>query len=425
MGSTDVLAGLDIGSSQVRVIVAETVENRVERILGVGAVPAQGVKRGAIVNVDQVVDSIGRACDDVSAQIGIRPQSVYVGVHTAQITLLDSHGVVGVGNEGQEITADDVDRVLRAAEVVALPPERTILSVQPKQFIVDGLDEIESPHGMMGVRLEVDALLVTASKQKMQNLFRCVERAGLRVRGGIFFPLAEGAFCLTEEERFQGVLLINLGGGVTTVTIFERGHLAAVAVLPLGAEYVTNDIAIGLRVSSGVAEEIKRKYAVSSREYASHKDFFFVRSEGAEEDQKVTLQDLARIVEPRMEETFQLIREHVQGLGFCPNPPGGCVITGGGAALSHVAHTAQRQLGTTVRIAVPPGAGSQNSSRLGCVSMVYWLQRYPELWTDIRQDPVVAVGGSQKSLLTKYTEPNKQQRNSPLRRVRNWLSEFM
>ena len=262
------LISLDIGTSKVRVIVAEVADENAH-IVGVGSAVSRGMKKGAIIDIDEAVQSIREAVEDAERMVGIEITGVYVGISGNHISLQPSHGVVAVSSDGREIGSQDIERVLQAARVVALPPERIVVEVVPKQFVVDGLTGIRDPHGMIGVRLEVEGLIVTGSRTIVHNVLRCVEKASLSVLGIVLLPLATSEISLSLDEKNLGVVLADIGGGTYHPTIFQQGNLEATVDLPIGGEYITNDIAIGLRTQTEVAQKLKEEYGVAVVEEAS------------------------------------------------------------------------------------------------------------------------------------------------------------
>lgn len=411
MSSEDFVVSLDIGSSLVRVFVAEVNQDGSTHIVGVGTAESKGMKKGAIINIDQAVQSIRKAVDHAERMVGIEISEVFVGVSGHHVALQDSHGVVAVSSEDKEISYHDIDRVLQAARVIALPQDRAIIEVVPKQFIVDGLDDIKDPTGMIGVRLEVDAMIVTGSKTIIQNLLRCVERANLSIVGMVFLPLAVSEFCLTPDEKNLGVVVADIGGGTTTLAIFQNGHLAGTSILPIGGEYITNDIAIGLRVQTRVAEEIKRKHGIATKEFADEKETFRIQSIGTNQEREITQVELAHIIEPRLEEMFYLARQQVKSLGFSDQPPGGYVLTGGVMSIPHILDVAQKQLGAAVRIALPRNVAVKDPSYTGGVGMIDYLQKRGiiQLHRSYEQAP----------------RQKKSRNPSAFEKVRNWLNEFI
>lgn len=412
MSNQDFVITLDIGSSQVRVIVAEVNTDGSPHIVGVGTAESQGMKKGAIINIDQAVQSIREAVDHAERMVGIEISEVYVGISGHHISLQPSHGVVAVSSEDREIGHHDIDRVLQASRVIALPPERAIIEVVPKQFIVDGLDDIKDPNGMVGVRLEVDAIIVTGTKTIMTNLLRCVERADLNIAGMVFLPLAVSELCLSNDEKNLGVVMVDIGGGTTTLTVYRQGFLAGTSVIPIGGEYITNDIAIGLRTQTSRAEEVKCQYGVASKEFAQTDETFKVQTIGTSRERIVTQLELAQIIEPRLEEMFQLIRQQVKAMGFSDEPAGGYVLTGGVMATRNILDVAQSQLGAAVRIATPQNIGVKDPSYTGGVGMIHYLHQRGAFQVESNRS-------------THHPPRQKKQRQSAFEKMKNWLSEFI
>ncbi|MBL3614063.1 cell division protein FtsA, partial [Bacillus sp. RHFS18] len=235
MNNNELYVSLDIGTSNTKVIVGEMTDDSLN-IIGVGNVPSEGLKKGSIVDIDETVHSIRKAFDQAERMVGFPLKKAIVGVNGNYIHIQDTNGVVAVSSENKEIHVEDVRRVMEAAQVVSVPHEQLIVDVVPKQFIVDGRDEITDPKKMLGVRLEVEGTLITGSKTILHNLLRCVERAGVEITDICLQPLAAGSAALSKDEKNLGVAMIDIGGGSTTVAVFEQGHLKETAVIPLGGE---------------------------------------------------------------------------------------------------------------------------------------------------------------------------------------------
>ncbi len=404
------LISLDIGTSKVRVIVAEVADESAH-IVGVGSAVSRGMKKGAIIDIDEAVQSIREAVEDAERMVGIEITGVYVGISGNHISLQPSHGVVAVSSEDREIGSQDVERVLQAARVVALPPERIVVEVVPKQFVVDGLTGIRDPHGMIGVRLEVEGLIVTGSRTIVHNVLRCVEKASLSVLGIVLLPLATSEISLSLDEKNLGVVLVDIGGGTTTLTIFQQGNLEATVDLPIGGEYITNDIAIGLRTQTEVARKLKEKYGVALAEEASRELTFPVPTIGTRRERMVSQLELAHIIEPRVAEIFQLMRKQVVKLGYSPEPAGGFVLTGGVLSIPHISRVAMNELGQAVRVAIPEANGVQDPSYTGSVGMIYYLHR--------RRLAHFSEHG------TETVRHKSKQGPTPFERMKNWLSELI
>jgi len=374
LSSNDLIVSLDIGTSKIRVIIGE-ISNGAINIIGVGSADSEGLRKGAIVDIDQTVQSIRKAVDHAERMVGITIEEVYVGIAGNHIALQTNHGVVAVSNEDREIGQEDIERVLQAARVVALPPEREIINLVPKQFFVDGLGDIQDPRGMIGVRLEVECTIVTGTKAAVHNLMRCVEKSGLRIAGIILMPLASGMMALSKDEKMMGTVLADIGAGATTLAIFEGGSLAAVSTLPIGGDYVTSDICYGLKTQTEHAEKIKLKFGCARIEDADEEQKFKVVRVGTNVEKEFNQVDLANIIEPRMQEIFQMIRQEVKRLGYL-DKINGYVLTGGTVSMPSVLQLAQSELESSVRIAIPDYIGVRDPAFSSGVGMIQYVTKY-------------------------------------------------
>ncbi|GAE33863.1 cell division protein FtsA [Halalkalibacter akibai] len=372
MNNNEIYVSLDIGTSNVRVIIGE-MSNGSMNIIGVGKSNSEGIKKGSIVDIDETVQSIRRAVEQAERMVGLSIKQVVVGVNGNHVQLQPCHGVVAVSSSDREIGDDDITRVIDAAQVVSIPPEREIIDVIPKQFVVDGLDEINDPRGMIGVRLEMEGMIITGSKTVLHNLLRCVERAGLQVADICLQPLATSSVAISKDEKSLGVCLVDIGGGSTTISIFEQGTLQQTSVLPIGGDHITNDIAIGLRTSTDEAERLKTKHGHSFIEDASQDERFDVTTIGRSETEECTQYDLAHIIEPRVEEIFELVYREVNRFGY-RDFPSGYVLTGGTVMIPGVLDLASELLQGNVRIAVPDYLGvrePQYTAGVGLIQFAY------------------------------------------------------
>lgn len=411
MSSNDIIVSLDIGTSKVRVIIGE-VNNGSINIIGVGSADSEGIRKGSIVDIDQTVQSIRKAVDHAERMVGIEISEVYVGIAGNHIALQSSHGVVAVSNEDREIGNVDIDRVLQAARVIAVPPEREIIGVIPKQFIVDGLEGIFDPRGMIGVRLEVDATIITGSKTAVHNLLKCVDKAGLKAADLVLMPLASGEMALSKDEKSMGTVLVDIGAGSTTIAVYDQGNMVATSTLPIGGEYITNDISIGLRTQTDVAEKLKLKYGCALIQDAAADQTFKVHRIGSNSEKEYNQVDLANIIEPRVQEIFQLIRQEVSRLGV-KELAGGYVLTGGTVTMPGVAALAQSELRTSVRIAVPDFIGVRDPSYTSGVGIIHYVMKYMR---------GVKSSSSRKTASKKAGRPDEP---GLFAKLRNWLSEFV
>ncbi|MFX3622638.1 MAG: cell division protein FtsA [Ectobacillus sp.] len=355
MNSNEIYVSLDIGTSHVKVIIGEMV-NESLNIIGVGNVKSNGLKKGSIVDIDETVQSIRKAIEQAERMVGMHIERVVVGVSANQVQLLPCHGVVAVSNENREIGNEDVLRVLEAAQVVSIAPEREIIDVIPRQFIVDGLDEINDPRGMIGVRLEMEGHLVTGARTLLHNLLRCVERAGLEIVDICLQPLAAASVALSSDEKNMGVALVDIGGGSTTLAVFEEGELKVTSVLPIGGDHITKDITIGLKTTTENAEKLKIKYGHAFYDTASEEEVFTVPIMGSDQTEQFTQRDLADIIEARVEEILMFVQQELRKLGV-KQLPSGYVLTGGVVAMPGVLELAQEVLNHNVRVAIPDYIG--------------------------------------------------------------------
>lgn len=338
-------------------------------VIGVGNVKSNGVRKGAIVDIDATVQSIRKAIDQAERMTGYQINEVVLGVPANQTMLQLVKGVVAVNSENREITDDDLDRVVESAQVMSIPPERELVNIIPRQFIVDNLDEIKDPRGMIGIRLEMDATMITTSKTLLHNVLRCVERAGLSIREIYLQPLAAGYFALTEDEKNQGTAFIDLGGGSTTITVFEEGLLTHTGVIPVGGDHITKDISIVLKTPTEQAEQIKHQFGHAFYDDASDDELFEVPVVGTDSTDQYSQRFISEIIGARLEELFELVIDELARLGV-RDLPGGVVLTGGVAKLEGIAQLARQILQTRVRIYTPDYIGVREPSFTTAVGLI-------------------------------------------------------
>ncbi|QGQ95782.1 cell division protein FtsA [Paenibacillus psychroresistens] len=410
MSNNEVIVSLDIGTSKVRTIIGE-VSNGSINIIGVGSADSEGIRKGAIVDIDQTVQSIRNAVEHAERMVGVQISDVYVGISGSHITLQTSHGVVAVSNEDREISEEDIIRVLQAAKVIALPPEREIIGVVPKQYLVDGLEGIQDPRGMIGVRLEVEATIITGAKTAIHNLRRVVDKAGLKASSLILMSLAAGQLTLSKDEKSIGTILVDIGAGATTIAVFENGAIAATSTLPIGGEYITNDISIGLHTQMEHAEKMKLKFGCALVDIAAPEQGFKVPRIGSNVDKEFTQVELASIIEPRVQEIYQLIRAEVYRLGY-GDAPGGYVLTGGTVSMPGMLAHAQAELAASVRIAVPDYIGVRDPSYTSGVGIIQFVSK------SVKNRST----GYVKSTTSKKSDKKK---TNLVEKFKNWLSDYI
>ena len=351
-----IVVGLDIGTTKICAIVAEVTEEGMVNIIGVGSSPSRGLRKGVVVNIESTVESIKRAVDEAELMAAVQIESVYTGIAGSHISGENSTGVVALKKE--EVTGDDVQRAIEAARMMAvIPQDRRILHVLPREFMVDDQDGIRDPLAMSGTRLEVDVHIITGAVTSAQNIIKSVNRAGLDVVDIVLQPLASSEAVLSPEERELGVAMVDLGGGTTDLAIFVEGSIRHTAVLPIGGQHLSTDLAIGLRTPQAEAEKIKIRHGVALTEMVKENEKVEVPSVGERPARTVSRKDLAEIIEPRVEEMFDLVRREIIRTGYEGMLAAGVVITGGTSMLDKMPEAAERVLDLPVRRGVPNGVG--------------------------------------------------------------------
>jgi len=348
------IVGLDIGTTKICCIVGELTPSGVD-IVGIGMHPSVGLRKGVVVNIENTVASIKHAVEEAELMAGCEISSVYAGIAGGHIKGFNSHGVIAVKN--REVTDQDIERVLEAARAVAIPMDREVIHTIPQEYIVDDQDGIMDPRGMSGVRLEAKVHIVTGAVTSAQNIIRCAHRAGLDVCDIVLEPLASSEAVLSAEEKNLGVALIDFGGGTTDLAIFSHNSIKHTAVLALGGQNLTNDLAIGLRTSAKNAEEIKCKHGCCLTSMVDPHDMIEVMNVGSQSSRSVSRKLVADILEPRVEEIFLLIHREMIRAGYENEVPSGIVISGGSALLEGVPEVAEQVFNLPVRRGYPLEVG--------------------------------------------------------------------
>lgn len=350
----NLVVGLDIGTTKMCTVVGEATANGVD-VVGIGMHPSVGLRKGVVVNIERTVESIKRAVEEAELMAGCEISSVYAGIAGGHIKGFNSHGVIAVKN--REVQASDIERVLEAARAVAIPMDREVIHTIPQEFIVDDQDGIMDPLGMSGVRLEAKVHIVTGAVTSAQNIIRCAHSAGLDVCDIVLESLASSESVLTAEEKDLGVALIDFGGGTTDLAVFAQNSIKHTAVLALGGQNLTNDIAIGLRTPMKNAEEIKKKYGCCLSSMIDKNEIIEVEGVGGRKTRSLSRQVLGEILEPRVEEIFQLIHRELVRSGYDDQVTCGLVITGGAAMLDGIAELAEQVFDLPVRVGYPLEVG--------------------------------------------------------------------
>lgn len=351
----NLIVGLDIGTSKVLAIVAEVKEGGELEIIGVGHHPARGLRRGVVADIESTVSSIQRAVEEAELMAGCQIFSVYAGIAGAHINSFNSHGVVAI-RDG-EVSQEDVDRVIEAAQAMAIPNDQRILHVLPQEYVIDGQDEIKEPLGMCGVRLEAKVHLISGAVSAAQNIVKCIKRCGLEVDDIILEQLASSESVLSDDERNLGVCMLDIGGGTTDIAVFQNGRIKHTAVIPIAGDQVTNDIAIAIQTPTNAAEELKKKYGCALASQVNENESIDAPSIGGKPSRKLSRHNLAAVIEPRMEEIFVLAQNELRRSGY-EEIVTSVVITGGSSKIEGAVDLAEEVFHMPVRLGNPDYVGS-------------------------------------------------------------------
>ena len=351
------LVGLDVGTSHVRAVVGEVLDNRSLDIVGIGVAESRGIKRGVVVNLEAAVESIKKAIEEAELMAGVEIDTVHLSLSGPHVKGFNSRGVVAVAGRNREITRDDVRRAIEAAKAVTLPAGREILHVLPQDFVVDEQDGIGAPVGMTGTRLEVNVHIVTGAASSTQNIIACVNRAGMHVVETVVEQLAAAESVLTQDEKDLGVALVDIGGGTASLAIFERGSLWHTGVVVVGGEHFTSDIAVGLRTPMPDAEKLKRKNGCALSSMVDEDETIEVPSVGGRKPRLMARRILSEILQPRAEEIFHLVWDEIRRAGYEKSLHSGIVLTGGGSILEGMPEIAEQIFDLPIRRGCPSDVG--------------------------------------------------------------------
>jgi cell division protein FtsA len=352
---SEIIVGLDIGTTKVACIAGEVTEEGVD-IIGIGTAPSKGLRRGYVVNIDATVSSIQQAVDEAENMAGCEISTVYAAISGAHVRGFNKHGVVAV--KDKEVREADIARVIDAAKAVAIPMDREVLHVLPQQYVVDDQDGIRDPLGMAAVRLEAKVHIVTTAVASAQNVIKCANRCNLQVADIVLESLASSQAVLEEDEKELGVALVDIGGGTCDIMVYIGGAIVHTSVLALGGGHVTNDIAIGLRTPLDAAEKIKRKYGSAWRGHVDDSETMEVPSVGGRGPRVLPRGKLVKdVIEPRIAEMFEYVKEDLHRSGYYDGLAAGIVLTGGATAMDGIGEMAERVLELPTRRGVPTKIG--------------------------------------------------------------------
>lgn len=407
--NSNMIVGLDIGTSKVVAIVGEVKADASLNIVGIGSHRSRGLKKGTVVNIESTVESIQRAVEEAELMAGCRIHSVYAGIAGSHIRSMNSHGIVAIRD--REVTRADIDRVIDAAQAVAIPADQRVLHILPQEYIIDSQEGVKEPLGMSGVRLEAKVHLVTCAINAVQNIEKCIKRCGLQTEEIILEQLASSYAVLTEDEKELGVCMVDIGGGTTDIAIFTEGAIRHTGVIPIAGDQVTNDIAMALRTPTDNADEIKIKYACALTQLASAGEMIKVPGVGERPARELSRQALAEVVEPRYDELFTLVKAELQRSGYENLLAAGVVLTGGTSKMEGVIELAEEIFHMPVRIGMP-----QSVKGLA----------------DIVRNPIYSTGVGlllygmrqlQQQERSHHPVTVKEPKISIVERVKNWLKE--
>ena len=353
----ELVVGLDVGTTKICAVIGEPKPGGGLDIIAVGNAPSRGLRRGVVVNIDSTVEAIKQAVAEAEQMAGVDVSGVYAGIAGGHVRSINSRGVTAVTGREREVSAADVARAVDAARAINVPQDREIIHVLPQTFMVDDADGVREPVGMSGVRLEVECHIVTAAVTSVQNVVRSVNRAGLAVQDVVLEPIASAEAVLFPDEKELGVVLIDIGGGTTDMALFRDGAVWHTAVLPLGGDHITNDVAVGLRTPMADAEALKKRYGCALTSLVPAEETVDVPSVGGRKPRELSRQVLSEIIQPRLEEIFTLVAQGLVKAGFNEAATAGIVVTGGSSILEGVPELAEAVFELPVRRGVPAEVG--------------------------------------------------------------------
>ncbi len=378
MSKNDIIVGIDVGSSNVRTVITQVFEGEEKpRVIGVGVSESAGIRKGVIVDLEEAVKAINSSVEKAEANSGRAVERAIISLGGNHISSQSSKGVIAVGRADGEVTEDDVSRVINAAQAISVPSNKEIVHIIPESYSLDDQKDIKDPLGMNGVRLEVEAMIIEGSTPFIKNLVKCVEQASIAVEDFVLAPLAAAKATLTKRQKELGVVLIDIGGGTTSIAVYEENDLLYTSVLPVGGSHITNDIAIGLRTSIDVAEKVKLEYGNALPKEINKKEDINLAELDQNEEGIVSRYHVAEIIEARLEEIFIMVNKELRAIGKDRLLPAGAVLVGGTAKLPGVIDLAKEVLGLPAQTGFPVPLGGlvdkvDDPSFVTSVGLVIW-----------------------------------------------------
>lgn len=420
MSKQDIIVGIDIGSFHTRTVIVQSFpKEELPRVVGVGVSESAGVRKGVIVDLDEAAKSINDSVEKAEKNSGITVEHAVLSIGGSHITSQNSKGVIAVGRADGEVEEDDVERVINAAQAISIPPNKEILHIIPKSYSLDDQKNIKDPLGMNGVRLEVDAMIIEGSTPFIKNLGKCVEQTGIKIDDLVLAPLAAAKAALSKKQKELGVVLIDIGGGTTSLAVYEENDLLHAVTLPIGGSHITNDIAIGLRTSIDTAEKVKIEYGSAlTREISKREDINLAEMDPNEEG-VVSRYHVAEIIEARLEEIFNLVNKELKSIGREKLLPAGAVLVGGSAKLPGAVDLAKNILGLPVQVGFPSPLGGlvdkvDEPSFVTAVGLILWGM---EEGIEARKNHSFLKGGLVENISSSV--------GTSVGSMRKWLGKFL
>ncbi|KKQ50887.1 MAG: Cell division protein ftsA [Parcubacteria group bacterium GW2011_GWD2_38_11] len=417
--NNSIVVGIDIGSTNVRTIIAERSRGEENpRVIGVSVIPSFGIRRGVVIDVEDVIKTVNESVEKAEHMAGVQVKKAIFNIGGSDIGFQSSKGVIAIGKADGEVLEDDINRVISEAQIISLPMNREIVHVLARKYRLDDQDNIKDPIGMKGVRLEVDALVIESSSTHIKNISKCAYQANIEIDDLVLEPLAAAKSVLSKKQKELGVVLINIGGGTTSLAVYEEGDLVHTAIIPVGAGHITNDIAIGLRTSIEVAEKIKLEYGSALCRDTNKKEGIDLAQIDSQEEGVVSRYHIAEIIEARFEEIFLLVQKELKLIGKAGLLPSGAVLVGGGAKMTHTADLAKEILGLPVQIGFPLGLGGvlnkvNDPSFATVAGLVLWSEQ---------QD---TMSSSESFLNSKTVDIFKRGTGEGVEKAREWFKKFL
>lgn len=378
MAKSDIIVGIDVGSANVRTIIVQVFpEEELPRVVGVGVSVSAGIRKGMIVDLDEAIKSVNESVEKAESNSGISVDGAVVSIGGNHIVSQSSKGVIAVGRADGEVTMDDIGRVINAAQAISVPANKEIIHIIPKNYALDDQKNIKDPLGMNGVRLEVDAMIIEGSTPVIKNLSKSIEQADIEIEEFVLAPLAAAKATLSKRQKELGVILVDIGGGTTSVAVYEENDLLHTAILPIGGSHITNDLAIGLRTSIDVAEKVKIEFGSALPREINKKEDINLAEIDPNEEGMVSRHHVAEIIEARLEEIFSMVNKELKMIARDKLLPGGIVLTGGTAKLPGAIDLAKNILGLPAQTGFPVRLGGlvdkvDDPSFVTAVGLILW-----------------------------------------------------